>query len=76
MYFKVKDEPSLVRDSRSNAVLNIDKEALNKYKKEKEYALKMKSVIEDHDVIKKQLEQTQQDISDIKLMLMQLMEKR
>ena len=76
MYLKVKDEPSLVRDSKSNAVLNVNNDALNKYKKEKEQALKMKNVIEEHSEIKKQLEKTQQDISDIKLMLMQLMEKR
>ena len=76
MYYKVKDEPSLVRDSKSNAVLNVNTEALNKYKKEKEHALKMKKVIEDYDEVNKKLEKTQQDISDIKLMLMQLMEKR
>ena len=36
MYYKVTDEPDLVRDSNSKAILNVNNEALNKYKREKE----------------------------------------
>lgn len=67
-YVKVENEPALVRDSKSKAILNVNTEALNKYKKEKEQALKIKNMLEEHESMK-------QDISDIKRMLIQLMEK-
>ena len=67
-YVKVENEPALVRDSKSKAILNVNTEALNKYKKEKEQALKIKNMLEEHESMK-------QDISDIKRMLLQLMEK-
>lgn len=34
-YVKVKDEPALVRDKLSKAILNVDRAALNKYKEER-----------------------------------------
>lgn len=35
MYQKIKDTPGLVKDSRSNAILNVDIEALKEYKLKK-----------------------------------------
>ena len=68
-YIKVKDHPNLVRDSKSNAILNVDIESLNKYKQERDYLLKIKNVVKEH-------EQMKNDISDIKSMLLKLMESK
>lgn len=68
-YIKVKDYPNLVRDSKSNAILNVDNISLNKYKQERDRLLKLNKVIEEHDQIKN-------DISDIKNMLIKLTENK
>ena len=68
-YIKVKDHPNLVRDTISNAILNVDNDALNKYKQERDRLLKLNRVVEEHEQIKN-------DISDIKNMLIKLMEKK
>jgi hypothetical protein len=67
-YIKVKDHPEFVRDKRSNAILNVDAAALHKYREERDKLLNMKRVVEEHDQMKN-------DISDIKQMLLKLMEK-
>lgn len=70
-YIKVKDNPSLVRDKNSNAVLNVDNAALHKYKMERDKILaekrKEQNLIND-------VAQNKKDIQDIKQMLQQLME--
>lgn len=67
-YIKVKDHPNLVRDRKSNAILNVDNNALNKYKQERERLLKLKSVVEEQEKLKN-------DVSEIKQMLTKLLEK-
>lgn len=69
MYLKVTDEPNLVRDTNSNAILNVNKEALNKYKQERDKQLQIQRVISEHEDIKK-------DISEIKQLLLQLMDRK
>lgn len=69
MYLKVTDEPNLVRDTNSNAILNVSSEALNKYKQDREKYLQMQKVISEHEEIKK-------DISEIKQLLLQLMDRK
>lgn len=69
MYLKVTDEPNLVRDTNSNAILNVNKEALNKYKQEREKQFQIQKVISEHEEIKK-------DISEIKQLLLQLMDRK
>lgn len=46
-YLKVKDEPSLVRDKQTKAILNIDRIALNKYKEERARLTTMHDAIEE-----------------------------
>jgi hypothetical protein len=75
-YIKVKDNPSLVRDKNSNAILNTDLSALNKYKEEREYLLRVKNAVNDTEKLKEDVARTQKDINDIKQMLLQLMEKK
>jgi hypothetical protein len=74
-YLKVKDHPSLVRDKKSNAILNTDQIALNKYKEERERLLKIKNSVDDTEMLKRDMVQTKQDINEIKQMLIKLMEK-
>jgi hypothetical protein len=74
-FIKVKDHPNLIRDKRSNAILNTDKEALNKYKEERERLLKIKNAVDETPNLKKDLEKTKQDVAEIKLMLQKIMEK-
>lgn len=68
-YLKVKDYPEFVRDKKSNAILNIDSVSLNKYKEERNKLINMNKVIKEHEKMKN-------DISDIKSMLIELMEKK
>ena len=75
-YIKVKDHPNLIRDSNSNAILNTDHNALNKYREEREYLLKVKATVDDTQRLKQDMAETKKDINDIKQMLLQLMEKR
>jgi len=69
MYLKVTDEPNLVRDTNSKAILNVSNDALNKYKQEREKNLQLQRVISEHEEIKK-------DISEIKQLLLQLMDRK
>jgi hypothetical protein len=68
-FIKVKDHPEFVRDKRSNAILNVDALALHKYREERDKLLNMRRVVEEHDQMKN-------DISDIKQMLLKIMEKK
>jgi hypothetical protein len=65
-YIKVKDHPNLVRDKRSNAILNIDNSAYNKYKQERDQKLQEK----------KEYEQLKKDVSEIKDLLLKILEKK
>jgi hypothetical protein len=76
MYHKVVDEPNLVRDSNSKAILNVNNLELNKYKREKEEKLKIKKAVEGYETLKEELKSTKNDLSEIKKMLIQLMEKQ
>lgn len=67
-YLKVKDRPDLVRDGNSKAILNTDTMALNKYKEEREFKLKMVKVVNEHEDLKK-------DVSEIKDLLNKILER-
>jgi hypothetical protein len=67
-YIKVKDHPDLVRDRNSNAILNTDAEALNKYREERERLLKVKNAVNEVETLRN-------DVNEIKEML-QLLLKR
>lgn len=75
MYLKVIDEPNLVRDTKSNAILNVNTEALNKYKQERDNILKMQKVISEHEDLKKDISSLSNDVSEIKQLLLQFMGK-
>lgn len=71
-YLKVKGEPNLVRDSNTNAILNIDDDALKKYyeKRDKILAEKAKQKKQEEE-----LENLKKEISEIKDILKILVQK-
>lgn len=65
-YIKVKDHPNLVRDKKSNAIINVDDNGFNKYKKERDEILRKE----------KEHEQMKNDITSIKELLSKLLEQK
>lgn len=61
-FLKVKDNPDLVRERSSKAVLNTNKSELNKYKQIRDEKLKLKSLLDDQEKMKT-------DLKEIKEML-------
>ena len=64
-YVKVKDNDDLVRDKENSAILNVDADALSKYKMRREQERKRNGEI---DTLKK-------DVSEIKSLLLQMIDK-
>ena len=73
MYAKVKDHNHLIRDMSSKAVLNTDKAGLNDYMMKREIAKKQK---EEQSETKMRLTQLEQDMSEIKNMLIEIAQMR
>jgi hypothetical protein len=69
MYAKVKDHNHLVRDITSKAVLNTDKAGLNDYMMKREIAKKQLS---EQSETKMRLAQLEQDMSEIKNLLIEI----
>lgn len=67
-YIKVLDHKELVRDVNSQAIINIDNIAMNEYKKEREFRLKLRRVVNDYDRMKK-------DIEELKILIKKLQDK-
>jgi RNA recognition motif-containing protein len=66
MYHKVVDDPDLVRDSRSQGIINTNNDDLIKYKQKRNKELLLNNIIKEHETIKSEL-------TDIKNMLLQLL---
>ena len=69
MLVRIKDNPTLVRDITNRALLNTDVEGLEKYKAQR---LLAKKRIEEQEEMKNKVEKLEQDISEIKNLLQQL----
>jgi hypothetical protein len=65
-FLKVKDNQDLVREKRSNAILNTNVKELNKYKQDREEKLKLKNLFDENEKMKN-------DIDEIKSLLRQLL---
>lgn len=66
---KIKNNPNLVRDEVSNAVLNVDNKGLDAYKKSR----KLRQQAEEQmAALKEQVNNLTTDITEIKHMLMQI----
>jgi len=64
-YVKVKDNEDLVRDKNNSAILNIDADALSKYKMRREQERKRNE----------EIEELKKDVSEIKSLLLQMIDK-
>ena len=73
MYAKVKDHDNFIRDMNSKAVLNTDKAGLNNYLTKREIAKKQK---EEQSETKMRLSQLEQDMTEIKNMLIEIAQMR
>lgn len=69
MYIKVKDHQNLVRDSESNAILNIDTEGYYKYREERERILKVKQIASQNEALKNEL-------NELRALVNSLMDKK
>jgi len=67
-YRKVKDYDKLVRDMKSKAILNTDRNALQEYKKKMENIKKFSEIENDVSSLK-------QDMADIKEIMYKILEK-
>jgi hypothetical protein len=69
MLVRIKDNPTLVRDITNRALLNTDVEGLEKYKAQR---LLAKKRIEEQEEMKNKVQKLEQDMTDIKNLLQQL----
>jgi len=69
MLVRIKDEPTLVRDTTNRALLNTDREGLERYKAQR---LLAKKRLEEHEQMKDKVNKLEQDVSEIKDLLRQL----
>lgn len=69
MLVRIDNNPTLVRDTANRALLNTDKEGLEKYKAQRLIA---KKKLQEQEEMKNKVEKLEQDISDIKSLLQQL----
>lgn len=67
-YAKVKENPELIRDMDSKAVLNTNLTALQGYKKRREKQQEIDQTIDDINNIK-------QDINDLKTLMQRILDK-
>jgi hypothetical protein len=68
-YIPILDNPHLVRDKKSNAVLNTNVEGLKAYRKQRDERLKINKMVEEFDSLKN-------DVADIKNLLKELLDKK
>ena len=68
-YIRVKDRTDVVRDKNSKAILNTNLNELNKYREEREFKMNLNRVIKENEEIKS-------EISEIKTLLLKILEQR
>jgi hypothetical protein len=69
MYLKVTDHENLVRDTHSRALLNTDRTELEAYYAERDIKLKE---LQEKQALESKVNKLEQDMSDIKNLLQQL----
>jgi cell fate (sporulation/competence/biofilm development) regulator YmcA (YheA/YmcA/DUF963 family) len=67
-YAKVKENPELIRDMDSKAVLNTNLTALQAYKKKREKQQEIQSAIDD-------INNLRQDVNDLKSLMQRILDK-
>ena len=69
MLVRIQNEPTLVRDTTNRALLNTDREGLERYKAQR---LLAKKRLEEQEHMKEKVNKLEQDVSEIKDLLRQL----
>ena len=67
-FVKVKNNPNLVRDAYSQAILNTNARAWEQFKKAREERLKTKTIIQDYETLKN-------DVNEMKEILKKVLDK-
>jgi hypothetical protein len=79
-YVKIESSPSLVRDMTSNAIINTNKEEylnyINRVSRQTSLNETLTNNTEEIQVLKKEINSMKEDLSDIKIMLLSLIDKR
>jgi hypothetical protein len=65
-FYGVENHNDLLRDADSKAILNNDTSSLNKYKEERDFKIKLASIVDEHQIMK-------EDMKEIKYMLNKLL---
>lgn len=73
MYVPIKDKENLIRDLNSGAILNVNEEELKSYYARREIALKQQ---EEKEALTSKVNKLEEDITDIKGMLRELVQMR
>lgn len=69
MLVPIKDDPKLVRDTTNYAILNTDREGLERYRAQRTIAKKR---LDEQEEMKTKVNKLEQDVSEIKDLLRQL----
>ena len=69
MLVQIKDDPKLIRDVTNRAILNTDREGLERYKAQR---LLAKKRLDEQEEMKNKVNKLEQDMSEIKDLLQQL----
>ena len=64
-HLKVKDNPGLVRDSKSKAIINVDSAAYNEYQNKKLLQSKVINMNEEIDELKQSVDEIKQLLTQI-----------
>jgi hypothetical protein len=72
MRLKVKNEPGLIRDTRSGAIINVDDSSYNKYKEAKQRLATQK---EESLMYKQQIEQLRCEFDEVKCLISKLISR-
>lgn len=72
MRLKVKNEPGLIRDTKSGAIINVDGSSYNKYKEAKNRLAQQR---EESMVYKQQIEQLRCEFDEVKCLISQLISR-
>ena len=65
---KVKNHNDIVRDMKSKALISVDREGLEAYKRKKNEQMKINAAVEELNTMK-------QDITDLKVLMHSILEK-
>ena len=68
MIYKIKDREDLIKNGDNKAVLSVDSKSLDKYREERAKLLKLQDVVNNHDILKKK-------VDNIQAMLEKILEK-